>query len=146
MPRSAPLRLGVSAATVRPGMRSACATTSAASLNCGRSFGGTKEHTSISGMPAAASSVHHAFLVSVGMNSWTLCSPSRMPTSRTQTSIFPLISRSFRTNSFALEHRLALLVEGADALAAILGADQAIIRLDLEQEAILEIHLQTVMD
>src|SRR5260221_1479227 len=41
---------------------------------------------SISGTPAAASAEHHAFLSSVGMNSCTLCNPSRMPTSRTKTS------------------------------------------------------------
>src|SRR5229473_592081 len=196
MPRSAPFRLGISAATVRPGMLSACFTTSPASLNCGSSLGGTKEHTSISGTPAAASAVHHAFLASVGMNSGTLCSPSRMPTSRTQTSMFPLIAIPFiarsrtrqcvlrdalsrallrmrqmvlpsiiylilrsvqRTRlegrkvavqalSPSLEHRLALLVEGADAFAAVFRPDQPIIRLDLEHEAAFQIHLQTVMD
>src|SRR5947199_1143813 len=162
MPRSAPLRFGVSAATVRPGMRSACATISPASANCGRSLGGTNEQTSISGMPASASAVHHAFLASVGMISCTLCSPSRMPTSRTQTSILPLISRSFQNHarfsseiwvarstsatSPPLERGLALLVEGADALVAVLGPDQPVIGLDLEHEAVLQIHLQPVMD
>src|SRR6266852_3160226 len=198
MPRSAPLRLGISAATVRPGMRSAWATISAASPNCGMSFAGTKEQTSISGMPAAASAVHHAVLSAVGMNSCTLCNPSRMPTSRTQTSIAAVIvfpfsvprydpptltspargegiqrlcrhvatyfslpldgggsgrgclgarsSQKHLVPSLALEHRLALLIEGTDALVAVSSADQSIIGLDLEEEAVFQIHLQAVMD
>ncbi len=76
-------------------MRSACSTTSAASLNCGSSFGGTKEQTSISGMPAPASAVTQAFLSDVGMISGMLCNPSRMPTSRTVTSISAAMMLSF---------------------------------------------------
>src|SRR5260370_30802116 len=51
-----------------------------------------------------------------------------------------------RCPSLALEQRLALLIEGADALVAVSRADQPIIGLDLEEEAVLQIHLQTVMD
>ena len=50
---SAPLRLGTSAITVRPGSVIACRTTSAASAICGSSLAGTKEATSISRTPAA---------------------------------------------------------------------------------------------
>jgi len=73
-------------------MVSACATTSPASASCGSSLGGTNDETSISGMPAAASASSQAFLVSVGMMSGMLCSPSRMPTSRTMASIFMMFS------------------------------------------------------
>ena len=49
--RRAPFKFGASTATVRPGMVSACATISEASIICGISFGGTGEHTSISRNP-----------------------------------------------------------------------------------------------
>jgi len=86
MPRSAPLRFGISAVTVRPGISSARSQTCAASTNCGISFGGTKEQTSISGMPAAASASSQASFSAVGMKALTFCNPSRMPTSQTCTS------------------------------------------------------------
>src|SRR5258705_7441938 len=83
---------GTNTATVRPSMVSACLTTSAASANCGISFAGTNEQTSISRTPARNSSLHHRILSSVGTNVGTLCSPSRVPTSWTNTSV---IARSF---------------------------------------------------
>src|SRR5262249_29899076 len=138
MPRSAPLRFGIRAVTVRPGIPRARSQTSDASTNCGISFGGTNEQTSISGMPAAASASSQASFSAVGMNWLTFCKPSRMPTSQTWTSMRSLmeglldVSRLYR--SAPLELRLALLVEGPDALLAILGADHAIIGLDLEAE------------
>ena len=49
----APLRLGTSAITMRPGSVTAWRTTSAASAICGSSFAGTKDATSISRTPAA---------------------------------------------------------------------------------------------
>jgi hypothetical protein len=84
---SAPLRFGTSTATLSPGIDRACATSSAVSASCGRSFAGTKLPTSISRTPAAASAVTHAFFASSGMIGRMLCSPSRGPTSLTSTSI-----------------------------------------------------------
>src|SRR5438552_13506412 len=46
----------------------------------------------------------------------------------------------------SLEARLALFVERGDALAAVLGRDHAVVRLDLEHHAAREIHLQPVID
>src|SRR5579872_1793502 len=151
MPRSAPLRFGISAVTVRPGILSARSQTSAASTNCGISFGGTKEQTSISGMPAAASASSQASFSAVGMNWLTFCSPSRMPTSQTWTSMRSLMRVSsviscIYIRSSPLELRLALLVEGSDAFLAILGADHAVIGLDLEAEGGAQVHLRAVND
>ena len=81
-PRSAPRKFGIRAETVSPGRVSACWTTASASASCGKSFGGTKELTSISRTPAAYSASSQASFVSVGMISAIDCSPSRMPTSR----------------------------------------------------------------
>jgi hypothetical protein len=92
----------MSAATDRPGMVSACATTSAASLNCGISLGGTKEQTSISRTPAAASALIHAFFASVGMNIFVFCRPSRGPTSLISTSMVLMV---LRTGASALSGR-----------------------------------------
>src|SRR5262245_12321090 len=55
------------------------------------------------------------------------------------------VSMARRCWSPPLEHRLALLVEGADALVAVLGVHQAIIRLDLEAEGGAQIHLRPVL-
>src|SRR5215467_10144192 len=49
-------------------------------------------------------------------------------------------------SSLPLEHRLALLVERADAFLAVLGRDQPIIRLDFEQQRVFQVHLHAVMD
>ncbi len=51
MARSAPLRLGTSAATQKPPIASAPRTTASASAICGSSLGETKEPTSISASP-----------------------------------------------------------------------------------------------
>src|SRR5579885_2870975 len=147
MPRSAPLRLGISADTVRPRISSARLQISAASTNCGISFGGTKEQTSISGMPAAASASSQASFSAVGMNTLTFCKPSRMPTSQTWTSMGSLMGISFARSdigSSSAELRLALLVEGADAFLAVLGANHAVVRLDLEAEGRAQVHLHAV--
>ncbi len=54
------------------GISSEAFTTSAASLNWGMSLGGTKEQTSISGIPQAASARTQAIFSSVGKNVETL--------------------------------------------------------------------------
>src|SRR5688572_2812638 len=81
MARCAPVKLGASAATLRPGSVNACATTSGASIICGISFGGTNEQTSISRKPASAAALIQRFLYAVGINALVFCSPSRGPTS-----------------------------------------------------------------
>jgi len=58
--------LGISAATASPGTCSAAFVTSSASANCGKSFGGTNEHTSMSRTPAATSDLIQASFRSVG--------------------------------------------------------------------------------
>ena len=50
-----------------------------------------------------------------------------------------------RSSSTSLELRLALLVERADAFAAVLGRHHAVIRLDLEHHAAGEVHVQPVV-
>jgi hypothetical protein len=87
MARCAPLKLGTSTATDRPLIVSAWATSSAVSASCGSSFAGTKEPTSISRTPAAASALIQAFLAAVGITVAMLCSPSRGPTSLTRMSM-----------------------------------------------------------
>ena len=82
----APRRLGTSTATLRPGRVLAKTTNSAVSANCGSSFAGTKEPTSISGTPAAASAAIHAFFAAVGMMRSMFWRPSRVPTSLTSMS------------------------------------------------------------
>ena len=73
----------VMSSSVKPPTKSASANVaiSVASANCGMSLGGTKEQTSISGRPDAASAAIHAFLASVGMNIRVFCRPSRGETS-----------------------------------------------------------------
>src|SRR5207249_5805786 len=78
-----PLRLGASATTFNPGIDKASFKTSAVSAIAGISFGGTKEPTSISRRPAAASARIQAFFASVGIRCLAFCSPSRGPTSQT---------------------------------------------------------------
>jgi len=73
-------------------MPSALRTTSSASVNCGTTFAGTKEVTSISGTPAAASASIQASFSAVGNSSGRSCSPSRSPTSHTTTSMDSLIA------------------------------------------------------
>src|SRR5437016_2617699 len=55
-------------------------------------------------------------------------------------------ARRHTGRSLAAKNRLALLVEGADALVAVLGRDQPVVGLDLEHERVLQVHLQAVMD
>src|SRR5579864_1142375 len=57
-----------------------------------------------------------------------------------------VIAGSVMRRSRPREARLALLVEGADALAAVRGRDEAVIGLDLEQEPAAEVELQSGMD
>ncbi len=82
----APFRLGTSAATVRPGIALAWRTSAPVSAMDGRTWAGTKEPTSISRTPAAASASIQAFLCFSDMSEATLCRPSRGPTSLTSTS------------------------------------------------------------
>src|SRR5918992_1406824 len=67
-------------------MERASRTISAVSAIAGMSFGGTKEPTSISRSPAAASARIQAFFASVGMRCFAFCRPSRGPTSQMWTS------------------------------------------------------------
>src|SRR6185436_17348930 len=80
-----PLRFGARATTVTPGRVLAKLTISPVSAIAGISLGGTKEPTSISFTPAAASAAIQAFFAAVGIRCLAFCSPSRGPTSQIRT-------------------------------------------------------------
>src|SRR5574340_786055 len=133
---------GISAITERPGIASAARTTSSASTNCGTTFGGTKEVTSISRTPAAASARIHASFCSVGKKDETSCRPSRSPTSHTRMSM----GKDLRATSFPPEQRLAFFVEGAHAFVAVLGVDEPVVGFDCEAKAGEKVRIEPVVD
>ena len=79
-------------------MPSARFVTSSASANCGSSFGGTNEHTSMSRTPAATSALIQASFRSVGTTVLMFWMPSRRPTSRTSMNS----AMAFSSGSFAV--------------------------------------------
>src|SRR5215471_15950540 len=117
-------------------MPRAWATTSALSANWGITLTGTKEVTCISVTPAAASALIQAFLAPVGKNVWTICSPSRGPTSLIVTSV------CIPSNSLTpFEIRLALFVKSPYPLEPVLSLNHPVVGFYLKGVTGLEISL-----
>ena len=74
------------------------------------------------------------------------CAPARPAHVSGPVDAMSVMTFMLRSSSTSLEFRLALLVEGADAFAAVLGRHHPIVRLDLEHHAAGEVHVQPVVD
>ena len=81
MARSAPRRLGTNAVYTVPGRRVISRITISASFSAGMAVGDVNEVTSILDRPADDSALHSAILSSVGTKVFSICRPSRRPTS-----------------------------------------------------------------